>query len=182
MTVGPDEQVTIRKIDLEQDLSDLSSFDASFETDRIYQLEKGVLTARFSETRLEASVVKRYDLSGIEKAVQESCLTAIVRVGGVAAAFMTVKHEVWNNRSWLTHLYVAPQFKRRGFGRELIELAIEDARSRRARGLWLETQNHNYPAIIFYLRYGFQICGFDEDLYNPNVVPGETAMYFGMKF
>lgn len=36
-----------------------------------------------------------------------------------------------------------------------------------ARCLWLETQNVNYPAVQFYLRLGFELCGLDQTLYAP---------------
>jgi hypothetical protein len=39
----------------------------------------------------------------------------------------------------------------------------------------------NYPAVHFYLRMGFQLCGLDETLYRPSdpgLLPGEVALYF----
>ena len=50
-----------------------------------------------------------------------------------------------------------------------------------ARCLWLETQNVNYPAVQFYLKMGFRLCGLDETLYQPDdpqLLPGEMALYF----
>jgi len=44
-----------------------------------------------------------------------------------------------------------------------------------------ETQNVNYPAVQFYLRMGFRLCGLDETLYrpgDPHLMPDETALYF----
>ena len=53
------------------------------------------------------------------------------------------------------------------------------ARSAGARCLWVETQNVNYPAIQFYRQVGFQLCGLDESLYDPEG-PGrnEIALFF----
>jgi len=39
----------------------------------------------------------------------------------------------------------------------------------------------NYPAIQFYRRLGFRLCGLDETLYRPDdsaSVPGEVALFF----
>ena len=69
-----------------------------------------------------------------------------------------------------------------GCGRALIDALAERARREpSARCLWLETQNVNYPAVQFYLRMGFRLCGLDETLYRPGdpyILPGEVALYF----
>jgi ribosomal protein S18 acetylase RimI-like enzyme len=62
------------------------------------------------------------------------------------------------------------------------EALDERARQRpSARCLWLETQNINYPAVQFYRRMGFRLCGLDETLYRPGMpglLPAEVALYF----
>jgi ribosomal protein S18 acetylase RimI-like enzyme len=53
-----------------------------------------------------------------------------------------------------------------------LPLQARDERARRepATGcLWLETQNVNYPAVQFYRRMGFRLCGLDETLYRPGI-------------
>lgn len=53
------------------------------------------------------------------------------------------------------------------------------ARAEGARCLWLETSNVNEPAIQFYRREGFVLCGLDQSLYDPTSdAGGETALYF----
>jgi ribosomal protein S18 acetylase RimI-like enzyme len=45
----------------------------------------------------------------------------------------------------------------------------------------VETQNTNYPAIQFYQRYGFKLCGLDERLYDPATQSiEETALFFAL--
>jgi ribosomal protein S18 acetylase RimI-like enzyme len=127
---------------------------------------------------LPQQLTKRYDVSGIRDAVAERDFGLVAEIDDGIAGFMTVKFESWNRRAWITHLYVIENKKGRGIGSRLVGEAMSYARSREARGLWLETQNFNYPAIQFYLHLGFRFCGFDESLYDPSVVPGETAMYF----
>src|SRR5215218_7932339 len=172
------EHAILRQIDLGRDLQLLERFDASFTTDRIYRLEKRELSASLVEELLPQPLTKRYDVSGIREAIAESEFGLVAEIDGCIAGFMTVKFESWNRRAWITHLYVREESKGRGLGTRLVEEAMSLARRREARGLWLETQNFNYPAIRFYLTLGFRFCGFDESLYDPSVVPGETAMYF----
>jgi hypothetical protein len=65
-------------------------------------------------------------------------------------------------------------------GQELVGFTgVKYAKGTEARCLWLETQNTNYPAIQFYHRAGFRICGLDESLYDPQGPGrGEVAVYF----
>ena len=170
--------ITIREIDAERDHLLLERFDGSFTTDRIYVLSIEGLSARFEEKILDRAITKRYDLSGMRAAVDESSLALAAGDGTAIEGLITVKFERWNRRLWITHLYVGPSKRGAGIGSRLIAEAERFARRSGARGMWLETQNFNYPAIQFYLRRGFRFCGFDESLYDPEVVPGETAIYF----
>ena len=36
----------------------------------------------------------------------------------------------------------------------------------------------NAPAVRFYLRQGFTCCGLDTALYDPRLVPDESALFF----
>jgi ribosomal protein S18 acetylase RimI-like enzyme len=170
--------VRFRDIDWPRDGEALTSFEATFTTDRIYRLEIGDLAAEFVEEELSEPLTKRYDVSGIRTAVEESGFALAAEIDGEIAAFMTVKFESWNRRMWITHLYVANEYKNRGIGSKLVNEALAFVKRKNARGLWLETQNFNYPAIRFYAKLGFRFCGFDGSLYDPALVPGETAMYF----
>jgi ribosomal protein S18 acetylase RimI-like enzyme len=99
---------------------------------------------------------------------------------GEIAGFSVMKYEAWNRRAHLAHLYIAPAFQGRGLGRLFVEKAAAFGRENAARCLWLETQNVNYPAIQFYRKMGFRLCGFDETLYEPGDARGEAALYFVM--
>jgi ribosomal protein S18 acetylase RimI-like enzyme len=107
----------------------------------------------------------------------------IVAVGGTGVVgYGEVQFNAWNQRAEIENLAVSADFRGLGIGRALVQ-AI-DQRARRepsARCLWLETQNLNYPAVQFYLRMGFRLCGLDETLYDPGMpglLPGEIALYF----
>jgi ribosomal protein S18 acetylase RimI-like enzyme len=71
---------------------------------------------------------------------------------------------------------------RAGIGTALLEALDRRARASGARCLWLETQNINYPAIQFYRRSGFRLCGLDDTLYDPErdptTGPDEVALFF----
>src|SRR5262249_55920874 len=98
---------------------------------------------------------------------------------GALVGFAAARHETWNRRVVVLHLYVAAGHRGRGIGRALIDHLDGFARTVGARCLWLETQNVNYPAIQFYRRLGFRLCGLDESFYDPaGPAAGEVALFF----
>jgi ribosomal protein S18 acetylase RimI-like enzyme len=102
----------------------------------------------------------------------------VARRGGVTVGYAHVQYAAWNRRAEIGDFYVAAAARRSGIGAALMAAVVRRAQLTPARCLWLETQNVNGPAITFYLRHGFRLCGFDETLYDPAVHPGETALFF----
>jgi ribosomal protein S18 acetylase RimI-like enzyme len=98
------------------------------------------------------------------------------------AGFASMRFESWNKRSILRHLYVAPDHRRRGVGRALVEAISSLSDSVGSRCVWVETQNINYPAIQFYLRLGFQLCGLDTSLYDLSSKPTQEIGLFFARF
>lgn len=75
------------------------------------------------------------------------------------------------------HLYVAPEVRRHGTGRALLEHALDRGRARGAPVAWLETSNLNHPGIQAYRRFGFDVCGLDTSLYVGTPAEGEFALF-----
>jgi len=105
--------------------------------------------------------------------------TRIAHEGTAVIGLAAVSFEPWNRRARLEHLYVAKEARRRGVGRELVEAALQAARSFGARGILVETQTTNYGAVRFYEQMGFQWCGLDSSLYDPQqVAESEVGIFF----
>lgn len=97
------------------------------------------------------------------------------RIVGYAA----VRHDEWNNRAVLEHLYVDKSARGRSVGAQLLTACEQIARdSLRARCLWLETQNVNTGAVQFYMRHGYSLCGLDTTLYGDPHCEHEVALFF----
>jgi ribosomal protein S18 acetylase RimI-like enzyme len=93
--------------------------------------------------------------------------------------FAAWSHEAWNRRTVLWHLYVAARHRGNGIGGAFVSLVTDQARVAGMRAVWLETSSVNSPAIAFYRRQGFTLCGLDLSLYDPaGSAPGEAALYF----
>lgn len=172
-----------REIDVNRDRDRLLSFDASFTTDRIYHVEVKDMKVKIDVKTLDAPFYKRYPIAPVVFELGSNVFagtSVLVESGGDIAGFAVMKHESWNRRAHLEHLYIASAYQGRGLGRMLVEKAIGFAKEHRARCLWLETQNVNYPAIQFYKKMGFRLCGFDNTLYEPADRRGEAALFFAM--
>ncbi len=177
------ESPRFRAVDIGSDRERLLSFDASFTTDRIYRVEVSDMRVEIAEQRLDAPLHKRYPMVHVVSELMSGTFVGdslVVEAGDDIAGFAVMKYEAWNNRAHLAHLYIAPAFQGRGLGRFFVEKAAAFGRENSARCLWLETQNVNYPAIRFYRKMGFRLCGFDNTLYEPGDARGEAALYFAM--
>lgn len=160
------------------DLAGIEKIDRSYSTDRIYQVRRGELGFWLDEVRVDPPVHKRY----LDPSPELSDRLLVATVDNEIAAVGELSFDSWSRRAEIEHLTVSPAHRRQGVGRLLIQALDKRARQEPSiRCLWLETQNINYPAIQFYRRMGFRLCGLDETLYRPDVpgmLSGEVAVYF----
>lgn len=99
---------------------------------------------------------------------------------GELVAAIETSPENWSNRLRVTELYVHPDHRRKGLAHRLMNLAKEQLRRERRRGLILETQSSNLPAISFYEKEGFSLMGFDLYAYsNTDLSNNEVRLEFG---
>ena len=61
------------------------------------------------------------------------------------------------HRGWLNYLAVAPQMQKQGFGRQIVEYAIEKLRERGCPKINLQVRATNQEVIAFYESLGFQV-------------------------
>ena len=164
----------MRLAQLPDDEPGIRAIDTSFATDRVVRVAREGLGFRLSEEAVAPPVTKSYPLDSLT----ESDRLFVAPRGSEIVGVAEVEIESWNRRAIVTHLYVSAPHRGRGVGRALIGALSERARRTDARCLWLETQNVNYPAVQFYRRLGFLLCGLDETLYDPVHLPGEIALFF----
>jgi ribosomal protein S18 acetylase RimI-like enzyme len=166
--------VSVRSARWPGDAPGIAAVDTSFSTDRVYHVERSdELGFRLREDQVAEPVTKTYP---VDIGDGDDVFVAIIDNTIVGYAQLTLGE--WNRRAVIAHLYVAPPHRGRGAGRRLVDTLAEAARAAGARTLWLETQNVNYPAVSFYRRLGFRLCGLDETLYDPRECPGEIALFF----
>ena len=59
-------------------------------------------------------------------------------------------------------MWIAPDFRGRRAGEQLVDAVIALARDRGCAKIFLEVADHNVPAVLFYERLGFRATG-DKD-------------------
>lgn len=164
------------------DVPALEALDTCFTTDRVYRVRRGALSFDLVEEPADPPIRKsdpllRPDterLRGLGHVVVAEADGALV---GVAAADLST----WNRRVQVEHFYVAAPARKRGIGRALMGSVVAFAREAGARCVWLETQNVNYPAVKFYQRLGFRLCGLDARLYDPATLErDEIGIFFAL--
>jgi ribosomal protein S18 acetylase RimI-like enzyme len=172
--------IKLRPLNLSEDAPRLVHFDASYTTERTYDVVVSGLALSLVQTTRSEPFTKRFPMSDITEDIEEADAAWVAEdeEGGVAG-FATARYQSWNRSVLITGIFVSPLTKQRVIGRRLLDAVETFARTTPARCVMVETQNTNVPAIRFYLRSAFQLCGMHTDLYDPNIVqPGEIALYF----
>jgi len=92
---------------------------------------------------------------------------------------LTWRFDSWNETAWLCDLRVRAEHRERGIGSRLIEDLMWATARLEARGIMLETQTSNVPAVDFYLGRGFQLVGINTAMYtDPKSRNADAALYF----
>lgn len=175
--------INIRLLDYQQDRLQLGQLDTSFTTNRRYRVSQSGLSFNLLEETIDPPIHKDYRLADDLGTLEDMAFAVIAEENAVIKGLAAVKPESWNRRAVIWHLYVARDCRGRGVGTTLINACLEYANRAKARCLWLETQNINYPAIRFYQKMGFEFCGLDTALYDAEQIGSdEVALFFAKWF
>jgi len=99
--------------------------------------------------------------------------------GGVLDGILTWRYDSWNETAWLCDIRVQEDARRQGIGSRLVQELLWAAVREDARGIMLETQTTNVPAIAFYLGHGFRLVGLNTAMYGePGDRSADPAIYF----
>jgi ribosomal protein S18 acetylase RimI-like enzyme len=187
--MNPDCPITCRTITL-NDVYAFPPIPSAFTIDRVFRLdqERSQETTcwRLSEQRLPAPLNKTHDngdpvewLSSYEDSgpAESFCFLA-AEIQGECVGLLTWKPVPWNSTTSLLDIRVRGNTRGIGAGTKLVNELKQIARGRGVRGISVETQVNNYPAVQFYLRQGFEIVGFNDHLYtNHDASESEVAMF-----
>ncbi len=167
--------LTIRELDETSDRRAVEAIDTTFETSSVFDIVTAERSIELVERRLAKPLAKRYSITEVFAGWARWDTGWVADDGGVRG-FATVEYEPWHARLILWFLYIAPEWRRRGLGRALLERVEAYGRKVGATHVWLETSNVNVPGVAAYQRLGYSLCGADR-LYYGAYMPGEAAIY-----
>ena len=167
--------ITVRELDRVHDRRGVEAIDTAFETSSIFELVTGPRAIELVERTLEQPLTKRYSIGEVFAGWTRWERGWVADDGGVRG-FATVQYEAWHQRLILWFLYIAPEWRRRGVARALLERVEQHGRDVGATHVWLETSTVNVPAVAAYNRLGYALVGADRLFYGA-YMPGESAIY-----
>ena len=170
--------IDVRSLSSPSDLVELEHLDTTFSTDVVFEVQSAPHGFALVERSISPALRKQYHVAWDELAASSAAIVAVRE--GVLIGVGALKYVAWNRRAVVSHLYVDRAARGRGVGTSILRELHARANALHARCLWVETQNVNAPAIRFYESQGFVFSGLDTSLYDPQVVVGETALYFAL--
>ena len=96
---------------------------------------------------------------------------------GAAIGFLYVQYYAWNQLCQIQGLAVDPDFHRQGIASALVVRAEEFARSRKSRGIYVDTPTKNTRGRKFYEAIGYQF-GYEMPRYYEDELDGVTYQKF----
>lgn len=101
----------------------------------------------------------------------------VAATGEIAAGFLYVQYYAWNQLCQIHGLAVDPDFQRQGIAAALVDRAEAFARSKRARGIYVDTPTSNAGGRKFYEAIGYQL-GYIMPRYYEDGLDGVTYQKF----
>ena len=130
---------------------------------------------------LEKKMEKNYQGRLFEDHVEEPRVFAAM-LGNRQIGWIELGYEKWNNRMRVWEFLVEEESRRKHVGLALMNHAVKISKEKGARMLVLETQTCNVPAINLYLKFGFELIGFDTSAYsNEDIEKKEIRLELGLK-
>lgn len=168
----------------------LPAIASGYDTDRVFHLARNEIdtgiTWELSERETVKPVHKVYDDgegaawlgsygdAGPPEALRFLGAERHGRVEGIATWTVTD----WNSSLWLVDIRVRAESRGRGMGSALVDELVRQCRRQNLRGIFVETQVQNYPAVCFYRRHGFAVTGFNDHLYtNQDLADQDVALF-----
>ena len=107
-----------------------------------------------SKEQIDFMLDKSYTVEGLAEGMVGGQFFYILKEDGIGQGFIALK--TLENKLRIEKLYLMPNVQGKGFGKALIDFAIEKAKTKGKDILELNV-NRNNPAYHFYLKQGFQI-------------------------
>lgn len=168
----------------------IGKIESSFTSDRVLRLHRDregeVIRWILREERLQRPYSKRYDRGSVDDWLEayaeprefDRFRFMLARRQGQVLGIMTWEHVNWNDTLSLVDIRIRAEFRGQGAGWALVDALKTEARREAVRGIAVETQINNVPAVRFYEARGFAIVGFNDHLYtNRDITTQDIALF-----
>ncbi len=124
------------------------------------------------------SIVRAKDRDEIAARMGDHSLQLVVEEDQRLIALLDAEVETWRGILKVWNLLVDEEHRRQGIGTDLMHKAEQFAAQRHCRAISVEAQATNWPALSFYTKMGFHICGVDDHFYtNRDLERREVALF-----
>ena len=168
----------------EEDIPALTSLDLQYDASRVLALAREetdvgyTFSLRWIDRAPATAIYATYEPERLRRALQHADLFLLGEAAGAVVGLLIVNSPAWTDAGEITDLAVDLSARQQGAGRALVDAAVEFARSRRLRALWVEPRSNNSAAIRFYRAVGFRLTGFNDRMYsNADDAPGKTTLF-----
>lgn len=93
---------------------------------------------------------------------------------GDVIGFAHIQVWAWNHVAWVGDILIKEQLRNRGIGSELLQRIEERARKLACKVI-MDAPPMTHPAVNYYVKRGYRICGFNDRYYADNDV--STAIF-----
>ena len=171
--------LTLRNLRWPDDREALCALNTSFTTGQIYKVVTTDTSFILQDSTVSPALHKDYHLADDVEGIPALDYVVIAEYDAQVVGVAALINNAGDRRAIIRHFYIDRAYRRQGIGQALMEAVVARARQWQTWCLWLETQDVNYAAIQFYKRSGFQWCGLDLSLDEPDDSPTkETAVFF----
>ena len=177
----------VRPIRIE-DIPALTTLDLRYDASRVLAIareetEDGyIFSLRWLQRPTTVELYATYGEERLRGAIDRVDLFLVAEVDRAPVGLLMVMLPKWTDAAEITDLAVDAAARRCGAGRALVDGAVEFARARELRALWVEPGSDNAGAIEFYRSLGFRLSGFNDRMYsNADDAPGRTTLFMHLE-
>ena len=150
------------------DLSPCLSFDPSFETEHVWQMDSraqdGQISVAFRTVRLPRPMKVSYprDVKQLNAGWNACDAMLVADDNRAVVGYAALAKRGAQSTAWVQDLIVTQLARRQGVGSALLAGVRRWAREEKLAWIMIEVQTKNYPAIQFCQKQGFTFCGYND--------------------
>lgn len=147
------------------DIDNIKGLDYSLKSNKYYKVSKEGSSYKLEIKELGEGHEEKYSIKLMDEKGKYT-KTFLIEENERIFGYIEMLYTQHNNLLQIINLWVEDDVRHRSIGRKLVKSAKGFARFNKARGIIVQVENYNYPAIKFFIKEGFYICGLNEAAYD----------------